>query len=254
MCNRIFLLLCLTFCLASCGGPSHHFAPVSNGWKSREASQIYRVQPTDTLYSVAFRYGLDVNKLAKANAISPPYHILVGQTLKLLPDANDSTLPISAPAPVLVVAKPVPTTPVAATPIIPVEKQPVATGPIGKWAWPAQGKIIQGFSAAYAGNKGLDIAGKLGDPVRATASGRVVYCGTGLRSYGLLIIVKHNAKYLSAYAHNSKAFVKEGDKVSRGQIIAKMGSSDATRVMLHFEIRQLGKPVDPLQLLPPRKG
>jgi lipoprotein NlpD len=254
---KLFLLAPILFCIAvfgltSCGVSSNHFAPVANGWHLREASQVYRVQPSDTLYSIAFRYGLDVNKLAKANKISPPYHILVGQTLTLLPEANDSTLPVSASLP-----KAAPTPVVSTKPtVVPVvlKSQPVATGPIGKWTWPANGKIIQAYSNVYAGNKGLDIAGKLGDPVRATAAGRVVYCGTGLRGYGLLIIIKHNATYLSAYAHNSKALVKEGDTVKSGQVIARMGSSDATRVMLHFEIRKSGKPVDPLTLLPPRKG
>lgn len=252
--------------LVSCSA-SNHFAPVNNGWHSSAASQQYRVQPKDTVYSIAFRYGLDVDQLAKANKLSPPYHILVGQTLTLLPDAADSTVPVTSPVPISApmiksTAVPVVNNPVnntakniapAAAPVVPtVTTQPVATGPIGKWIWPANGKIIQTYSNAYAGNKGIDIAGKLGDPVKATAAGRVVYCGTGLRGYGLLIIIKHNAKYLSAYAHNSKALVKEGDKVTAGQVIARMGSSDATRVMLHFEIRQSGKPVDPLKLLPPR--
>ena len=168
----------------------------------------------------------------------------MGQTINLLPGANDSVKPVVS----------ITSTPVIATTPTPIIQQPIATGPIGQWGWPASGNIIQGYSNVYAGNKGIDIGGKLGDPVKAAAAGRVVYCGTGLRGYGLLIIVKHNAKYLSAYAHNSKALVKEGDSVSQGQVIAKMGSSDATRVMLHFEIRQSGSPVDPLKLLPPRKG
>lgn len=242
MFKRIFLALFVF--LTGCSSASHHFAPVTNGWNTRAASQVYRVQPSDTLYSIAFRYGLDVEKLAKANTIAPPYHILVGQTIKLLPDANDSTLPVVKSAPV-----PVP----VSVPVV-IKKQPIATGPVGQWLWPTPGKVIQTYSNTYGGNKGLDIAGKLGEPVKAAASGRVVYCGTGLRGYGLLIIIKHNTKYLSAYAHNSKALVKEGDHVKAGQVIAKMGSSDAPRVMLHFEIRQSGSPVDPLKLLPPRKG
>jgi lipoprotein NlpD len=259
-------LLCSVFIFAGCSGATRHFAPVANGWTSPQASQAYRVQRSDTLYSIAFRYELDADKLAKANNISPPYHLVVGQTLNLLPEANDSMHVISvAPVstPVVVGAAPA-VTPITSQPVAEPEKVKSenidtannlnGSGPVGEWNWPANGKIIQGYSNVYAGNKGVDISGKLGDPVKATAAGRVVYCGTGLRGYGRLIIIKHNAKYLSAYAHNSETLVKEGDKVSASQVIAKMGSSDAPRVMLHFEIRKSGSPVDPLKLLPPRKG
>lgn len=117
------------------------------------------------------------------------------------------------------------------------------------WGWPAQGKVITGFSEAN-GSKGLDIAGTLGQPVVAAASGKVVYSGTGLRGYGKLVIVKHNKTYLSAYAHNNQILVKEGQEVAKGQKIAEMGNTDSDRVKLHFEIRRLGKPVDPAKLLP----
>ena len=117
------------------------------------------------------------------------------------------------------------------------------------WGWPVQGKIIAGFSEAS--NKGLDIAGKLGDPVVAAAPGRVVYSGSGLRGYGKLVIIKHNKTYLSAYAHNSVILVKEGQSVVKGQKIAEVGSTDSDRPELHFEIRKLGKPVDPAKYLPP---
>jgi lipoprotein NlpD len=117
------------------------------------------------------------------------------------------------------------------------------------WGWPAQGKIIAGFSEAS--NKGLDIAGKPGDAVIASAPGRVVYSGSGLRGYGKLVIIKHNKTYLSAYAHNSAILVKEGQNVVKGQKIAEIGSTDSDRPELHFEIRKLGKPVDPAKYLPP---
>lgn len=116
-----------------------------------------------------------------------------------------------------------------------------------EWIWPAKGKVLEGFSES---SKGVDIAGKLGQPVLAAAAGKVVYSGTGLRGYGNLIIVKHNDTYLSAYAHNSKLLVKEGQTVTRGQKIAEMGNSDTELVKLHFEIRMHGKPVDPLKHLP----
>jgi lipoprotein NlpD len=117
------------------------------------------------------------------------------------------------------------------------------------WGWPAQGKVIAGFSEAT--NKGLDIAGKPGDPVVAAAPGRVVYSGSGLRGYGKLVIIKHNKTYLSAYAHNREILVKEGQSVVKGQKIAEVGNTDSDTPKLHFEIRKLGKPVDPAKYLPP---
>jgi lipoprotein NlpD len=118
------------------------------------------------------------------------------------------------------------------------------------WTWPASGAVINGFDEAR--NKGLAISGKAGDPVFAAADGRVVYAGSGLRGYGNLVIVKHNNTYLTAYAHNQSLLVKEDQVVRRGQKIAEMGSSDAERVQLHFEIRRLGRPIDPARLLPSR--
>ncbi len=115
------------------------------------------------------------------------------------------------------------------------------------WSWPSQGKVISAFTET---TKGVDIAGKQGQPVLASAGGKVVYSGSGLRGYGKLIIIKHNKTYLSAYAHNDQLLVKEGQTVSKGQKIAEMGSSDADRVKLHFEIRRFGKPVDPMKYLP----
>ena len=128
---------------------------------------------------------------------------------------------------------------------------PVATGPDDvPWLWPTAGKLLTPFSEA--GNKGLDFSGRAGDPVLAAGDGKVVYAGAGLRGYGELVIVKHNATFLSAYAHNRKILVKEGQQVSRGQRIAEMGNTDADSVKLHFEIRKQGKPVDPAQYLPKR--
>jgi lipoprotein NlpD len=142
-----------------------------------------------------------------------------------------------APAPVIAKVDPKP--------------EPPATAEDGEdavdWGWPTRGKIISLFSDSA---KGLDIAGKQGQPVVATAAGKVVYSGTGLRGYGKLVIIKHNKTFLSAYAHNKDVFVKEGDTVRKGQKIAEMGDSDADQVKLHFEIRKQGKPVDPMRYLP----
>jgi lipoprotein NlpD len=118
------------------------------------------------------------------------------------------------------------------------------------WQWPARGRVVAAFSE-NANLKGIDIAGTAGEPVYASAPGRVVYAGSGLRGYGKLVIIKHNKTYLSAYAHNREILVKEGQQVARGQKIAEMGNSDADQVKLHFEIRRLGKPMDPVRFLPP---
>ena len=123
-----------------------------------------------------------------------------------------------------------------------------AAGAPKRWRWPAQGELVGKFSRS-GGQNGIRIAGKAGSPVRATAAGEVVYAGDGLRGYGNLIIIEHSPAYLSAYAHNRKLLVREGARIKSGQRIAQMGDSGADRVMLHFEIRRRGKPVDPLKFL-----
>ncbi|WP_374344178.1 peptidoglycan DD-metalloendopeptidase family protein [Azonexus sp.] len=149
--------------------------------------------------------------------------------------------PTAGNAPAASATRPEATPPAAATPASPDDVP---------WHWPAPGKVIGVYSES--GNKGLDLVGKAGDPVLAAGDGKVVYAGSGLRGYGELVIVKHNATFLSAYAHNRKILVKEGQTVSRGQKIAEMGSTDADMVKLHFEIRKNGKPVDPAAYLPKR--
>ncbi len=151
--------------------------------------------------------------------------------------------PLPAPAPAVVPAPAPATAPSGKTDADIDEEDKV------EWGWPVRGKVLAGFSEAS--NKGLDISGKLGDPVIASAPGRVVYSGSGLRGYGKLVIIKHNKTYLSAYAHNKDILVKEGQSVIKGQKIAEVGSSDTDAPKLHFEIRKLGKPVDPARYLPP---
>lgn len=144
--------------------------------------------------------------------------------------------------------------PADAAPAAPAERaqSPASDDPNAvAWGWPTKGKIIAGFNE-NGGPKGVQIAGNLGQAIVASAPGRVVYTGSGLRGYGNLVIIKHNDTYLSAYAHNRSVLVKQGDTVARGQKIAEMGDSDASRVMLHFEIRRNGKPVDPIKFLPPQ--
>jgi lipoprotein NlpD len=154
-----------------------------------------------------------------------------------------------APAPAITEPKPDPRAAPAPAPQPPQAQSNDGADKV-EWAWPASGRVLAGFSEST--NKGVDIAGKVGDPVLASASGRVVYSGQGLRGYGKLIIIKHNPTYLSAYAHNNNLLVKEGQNVVRGQKIAEIGSTDASQAKLHFEIRRLGKPIDPVKLLPER--
>ncbi len=159
------------------------------------------------------------------------------------------------PAAPVIVAAPTPAPPASAAPAPVVRAEPKSTTGADDdekldWVWPAKGKLVTGFSDT-ANLKGIDIAGTAGAPVVASAGGKVVYAGTGLRGYGKLVIVKHNGTYLTAYAHNRDILVKEGQSVTRGQKIAEMGNSDADQVKLHFEIRRHGKPVDPIKYLPP---
>ena len=215
----------------------------------------YTVKPGDTLIRIGLDTGQNWRDISRWNTIDNPNQIEVGQVLRVTPPAaNESvvTRPVaSAPAAVSTplpaqgasVAKPAPAPAPAAQPATGGEED-IA------WLWPAQGTPIAGFDEVK--NKGIDIAGKAGDPVLASADGRVVYSGAGLRGYGNLIILKHNNTFLTAYAHNQTLLVKEDQSVSKGQKIAEMGNSDADRVKLHFEIRRQGKPVDPVKYLPAR--
>ncbi|ADO47230.1 Peptidase M23 [[Enterobacter] lignolyticus SCF1] len=159
---------------------------------------------------------------------------------KMLPN-NKPAAPVTAPV----------TAPVAST-TQPTASSTSTSSPISSWRWPTDGKIIENFSGADGGNKGIDIAGSKGQAIVATADGRVVYAGNALRGYGNLIIIKHNDDYLSAYAHNDTMLVREQQEVKAGQKIATMGSSGTSSTRLHFEIRYKGKSVNPLQYLPQR--
>jgi lipoprotein NlpD len=201
--------------------------------KARSPADAYRVKPGDTLYSIAFEAGVDYRDLAAWNGIEFPDRIRSGQRLRL-----------SAPVP----APPANTAPPQFRPPALKAVEPEAGI---KWSWPAEGTVVQEFGGV-ASNRGVEIAGREGTPVRAAAPGRIVYAGSGLRGYGELIIVKHNETYLSAYAHNRRLLVREGQTVKAGQTIAEMGATGVTQVKLHFEIRRRGVPVDPLTFLPRR--
>jgi lipoprotein NlpD len=176
-------------------------------------------------------------------AIKLPYS---EQALAQLQQLGPAAPSVAAPSE----ARPAPS---AAAPAIPrpdAGRVPEIDGDDLGWIWPTAGKVVTGFSESE-NLKGIDIVGKSGQPVVASAAGKVVYAGSGLRGYGKLIIVKHNSTFLSAYAHNREITVKEGQQVAKGQKIAEMGDTDSDQVKLHFEIRRLGKPVDPAKFLPP---
>ena len=251
------------------------------------AGPDYVVEPGDTLYAVAFRLGVDYRTLASLNDIDPPYVIRVGQSLKTAPDAelaNAAAVPettatqshsqqpvsgasvesaaesgagnVTASAPegerIAATAKPTATQPEPGPPShsLSTAKAPPPNAPVDRWSWPAEGKVSRAYSAER--HKGIDLDGERGSPVMATAAGVVVYAGTGVTGYGALLIVKHNDTYLSAYGHNDALLAAEGQQVSAGQVIARMGSTSSDSVKLHFEIRRNGRPVNPTSLLPQR--
>ena len=305
-------LLFAALALPGCGG----MAPVVAIGEDPARLGYHTVRRGDTLYSIAFRHGLDYRALAKANGIAPPYTIRIGQALRLAgraereadsgpdeeppprraPPAKPPGTRLTVPAPAGKASasarkpsskasaanaskppgqssakpaassrppnsqarkpapssrppgnqarKPAPAKPAAAA-------QPAWPSGTPKFAWPIKGKLLGRFSLRQPVNKGIDIAGKKGDPVAAAADGMVVYAGGNLRGYGKLVIIKHNAQYLTAYGNNDKMLVKEGDRVKRGDAIARMGVDPGKRELLHFEIREDGKPKDPLLFLPP---
>ena len=233
----------------------------------------YSVKPGDTLIRIGLESGQNWRDIVRWNALENPNLIEVGQVLRVVPPGTDPTLASARPvAPPKVETRSLDVKPVVATPVVAPASAPpptpappvVAAAPPSppaaplreadddgmNWTWPATGAVLTPFEEGRS--KGLVLSGKAGDPVYAAADGRVVYAGSGLRGYGNLLIVKHNATYLTAYAHNQTLLVKEDQNVKRGQKIAEMGSTDADRVQLHFEIRKLGKPVDPARLLPAR--
>ena len=254
--------------------------------------EYHVVKKGDTLYSIALDYGQDYRELAAWNNLQDPSLIRIDQRLRLFPTdsvgepTSAQPTPLAAPVPTPVFSEPkarklpyseqamaqlkMPVPATAPSPAVAAPAQPhaksspahvVPAPPVQKeapagdgkmiWEWPAQGKLLYGFGQG-SNQKGVGIEARSGQPVLAAAPGKVVYSGSGLRGYGKLIIIKHNASYLSVYAHNSQILVKEGQTVAKGQKIAEIGDTDSDRVALHFEIRRLGKPIDPLQYLPER--
>ena len=238
----------------------------------------YIVQPGDTLYAVAFRLGMDYRTLAEINNIDPPYVIRVSQSLRTidtdsgaLGEAADDATSVAPANSVAAQSDRLESPPRQASPTpasdgqqaeavrsepgppshtLSTAKSAMPNGPVDRWVWPAAGEVSRPFSDER--HKGIDLAGQRGSPVMATAPGVVVYAGTGVTGYGALLILKHNDTYLSAYGHNDELLAVEGEQVKAGQVIARMGSTDADSVKLHFEIRRDGRPVNPTGLLPSR--
>ncbi len=300
---RFLPLIALSAWLAGCGTMRSSVLIEPTSGSGASSSQVrsatlartpipggsYVVVKGDTLYSIAFRKGVDFRDLAQWNGIAAPYTIWPGQRLTLSPSRSaapgrasaagapvftpvaatpPASSPVSSPGPVTAAPHPqpavagasetVPVAGVAATPVPAAAPPPKpaaagATRAVGgvNWRWPVDGKVISRFKSSDA-IPGIEIAGQSGDAVRAAADGVVVYSGNGLVGYGELVIIKHNDSFLSAYGHNRKRLVKEGERVVGGQQIAEMGSTGAPRNELEFQIRNNGNPVDPLNYLPPR--
>ena len=252
--------------------------PVAREHEQETNAQTYVVQKGDTLYSIAFMHGVDYREVAELNNLVNPAAIQIGQKLRLnVPVATTATkveikpVVVQAPAETggtksypkvgkiayseqaLAQAEQMEKGIAASAGTAPVQKTGTAQNGDDEesleWGMPTSGKVVAGFSESE-NRKGVDIIGSRGQAIVASASGKVVYSGSGLRGYGKLIIIKHNKTFLSAYAHNDHVLVKEGQSVTKGQKIAEMGNTDADQVKLHFEIRKLGKPVDPAQYLP----
>ncbi len=240
-------------------------APVGDREKQAIPADGYHlVRRGESLYSIAWLYGLEFSQLARWNHIEPPYTIYQDQRLSVkkrlsakqsipkhagqkkpkITGKAEKSIPASKPK---TAKKPVIARKEEAK-LIPKPKLPKQVG----WQWPAEGGLANRFNPKQVGRKGISITGKPGDPVRAAAAGKVVYAGSGLSGYGRLIIIKHNQEFLSAYAHNRKLIAKEGDWVKGTQVIAQMGKSSTNTTQLYFEIRKHGTPVDPLRYLPRR--
>lgn len=232
--------------------------PPLPGAENAGKAGYYTVKPGDALIRIALDNGQSWRDVAKWNNLENPNRIEVGQVLRVVPPGVDANAVTSKP---IAGAGKVESRPLDAKPPVAAASAPPATPTTSPtpaaseddsmaWGWPVSQSISAGFDEQR--NKGLDFAGKPGDPVLAVADGRVVYAGSGLRGYGNLVIIKHNSTYLTAYAHNRAMLVEQDQVVRKGQRIAEMGSTESDTVKLHFEVRKLGKPVDPAKLLPAR--
>ena len=272
------VMLLVVVILAGCAGwnPSEEESAGRSSYQTTTDGH-YRVKQGDSLHAIAFSFNMDWRDIARWNDIRSPYTIYPDQELRLSAPtgqrsqqqpsrstaktstgskpSTSKTVVKAAPSKSSTsttydnTSKPATTAAVANTP---VASKAVVTADPGKWLWPADGRIISNFKPNDPARKGIDIGGKEGQAVIASAAGEVVYSGAGLIGYGELIIIKHSERLLSAYAHNQKRLVTEGQKVAGGERIADMGKTDRNQAMLHFEIRLNGNPQDPLKYLPGR--
>lgn len=242
---QILFISVLVVLFSACDASREFFAPVwdAGATEHMPKSGVYRVKRKDTFYSIAWRYGLDYRTLAKRNGIEWPYNIKLNQLIYLRGKSprvsvqRQSSLNYNYSRGYSSYTSP------------PTQMRYVGLDSLSgvqQWQWPAKGMVVRQFSSA---NKGVNIGGHFGDSIFASAAGKVVYAGNGLRGYGNLIIIKHNETFLTAYAYNSKNLVSEGERVSGGQKIAEMGGVRSNAFMLHFEIRRNGQPVSPLYYL-----
>jgi lipoprotein NlpD len=215
----------------------------------------YTVKRGDTLYSIALEHGVDYRELAQWNALEDPSRLKVGQVLRLQGEQVQALKPGLGGAIIgRVEQKPVESRPLEGGSVVSGAPAPMASAPAAAapadaaFVWPAKGKVIAGFSEPRS--KGIDIDGRLGDPVVAAAAGRVTYIGNGIPGLGKLVVIKHDNGFITVYAHNRDILVKEQQSVTRGQKIAELGSSDADRPKLHFQIRKGSAAVDPMRYLP----
>ncbi|WP_230460458.1 peptidoglycan DD-metalloendopeptidase family protein [Sansalvadorimonas verongulae] len=257
VCSRMVGMVMCALLLASCAAPPQNIPVTSRTRPATVTWGTHVVEPGETLFTIAWKNGQDFKRLAASNGIRSPYTIYPGQKLHLGGAGKAQTVARKLSQKKTVAASSQPASTVVKS--APNKKRSVSTKPAqvvsnGKvrWQWPASGKVITRFSTRGQLYKGVAIAGRIGEPVKATASGEVVYSGAGLTGYGNLVIIRHNSSYLSAYAHNKKLLVSEGDTVKAGQKIAELGSTGTNEPKLHFEIRRNGKPVDPLHFLPKR--
>ncbi|MEX0386180.1 peptidoglycan DD-metalloendopeptidase family protein [Spiribacter onubensis] len=210
---------------------------------------IHTVRQGDTLYQIAWAYGLDFRDVARWNAIGEPYVIYPGQRLRLRPAAGSGagTAGAVAPTPDSDSSN---RTPAEAEERMPaVARREPLSGPVA-WQWPSEGRLVRRYDPGALGKRGIGIAGAPGSPVKAAGAGDVVYSGDGLPGYGNLVIIKHNERFLTAYGYNRELLVEEGDRVRAGETIARMGASGQRPGELHFEVRERGEPVNPVSYLP----
>lgn len=234
--RRRLLLVFALLAVSGCGPAAYRWDATT---RDPATDKVYTVQRGDTLYSIAWRYGLDYRELATRNGIGNGFTIYPGQELALTGTARAAP-PADASA--------------QRTHVVPTRRsaEPAHPMPRGAWLWPASGPLVAKFGSREATGKGISIGGSVGDDITASADGKVVYAGSGLIGYGKIIILKHSEEYLSAYGHNDTIYVREGEQVKQGDRIASMGRGPGNKPMLHFEIRVNGDAVDPLGYLPSR--